>query len=401
MMRAGAPLVLAAVFASLALAGGADDPETVRAAAASPGSIEERAARVRALGGDAILALASEPALATAAAELLAPVLAGEPDDDLRRMALAWLASRPRFERALPRLPRPLAAGLAEPLLRYLASGEEEEAPDRTRALLDEILDRRGLGPVLSLADDPAVDGPLAAELALALGRARRQDAIPPLLSLGARADPPLAVAVAGALGEIPDGSGRQVPFLVSLLAGKDLTVRKAAAVALGRLRASGGVDGLIAALAEADEGLRGEAQWALREITGRALPPEPARWRALWDEERRRAEADLPVVLLELDSGKPTVVIDAMREAAGFVAGRERARAALVGLLASPTPGLRAAACAALGELRDPSVVARLAAALDDPDASVWEAAWRALERITGKTLPPRRAVWERLGVR
>src|SRR5207248_2729164 len=156
-----------------------------------------------------------------------------------------------------------------------------------------------------------------------------------------------------------------------------------------------GTVEALIDLLGGDDEGLRADALWALHEITGQSLAAEAPAWRAYWQAERARANRELPVVLLELQSADPPLVIAAMRELGGFPAGRERIRASLRPLAASRQKEVRAAAFAVLGELRDRSAVPALVAALDDPDPEVWETAWNALKRITGKKLPPSAAAW------
>lgn len=397
-----------ALVALVTLAARADDAEVpaspalerVRAAATEEGSVAERAARVRALGPEAVAMLLSEKSLAGAADELMGPVLEGLPDDDLKRMALGWLVGEGRlFDLALPRIPKPPRDAFAEPLLRYIARGSEGGAKAAAAlALFDDILDRRGVAPLGRLPEDRSEPAVLRVVLVSALARNGRPEAIAPLLDLTEDPQPEVRIAAAAALGEIDDGSDRQLPALLRLLAEKDPTGKKCAAVALGRLRASGAVERLTAALETDDPGVRGDVHWALREITGQSLPPEAEPWRTYWLAERERADRDLPILLLELRSADPPIVVAAMRDLAGFPAGRGKIRAALRPLIASGSDmGVRTAAFALLAQLQDRSAVPALVGALDEKDPEIWEAAWNALKRITGKNLPPSAAAWKR----
>jgi HEAT repeat protein len=342
--------------------------------------------------------LLTDPALGALADELAEPLFAGMSDADLRQAALAWLRmGRRLFEALLPRLLALPRDALVEPLLRFAACGDDpsgEEAA-KARARVEDLFAFHGIGAALPILADGSLDPRLRSAAAAALGRAGRTEAIAPLLGAAAAPERSVRIAAIAALGELDDGSGTQVATLARALEGDDRAERKAAAVALGRLGAAAGVEGLLPLLESDDPGLRADAHWALKEITGRPFGPEPATWRAYWAAERRRADEQLPLVLLELSSGEPALVVGAMREAAALTAGRDRVRVALRPLLAAEAPSVRAAACVALAELRDRSAVPRLVAMLDDPDAAVWEAAWRALRRITGKDLPPRAAAW------
>jgi HEAT repeat protein len=407
-VRAAGVLAAAVVAGTLAARTRALDPplaEQVRAAAEAPGGTAERAARVRALGPEGIAALLADPSLATAARELLGPVLDGMADGEVRRLAAGWLEGGGGiFERALASLDEKPRAGLVEPLLCYLASTPADpRAAAVARARLDGIVESAGIEPLLAAAaEDPPLAPAVRAALAAALGRSGRPEAVAALAAIARDVTAGMARRTAAlALADIADPRNAQVAPLLALLAeGEDDALLVAsAASALGRLRASEAVPALIGVLGSGDGGARQAAHAALCEIAGRSLPPDAAAWRAAWDAERARAERDLPLVLLELESGDPAVTIRAMREAASFVAARERVRPALLVFVAGESPGLRAAACAALGQLDDPAAVPALVAALDDPDPGVWDAAWRALRRITGKDLPAKSAAWRRRG--
>jgi len=363
------------------------------------GTLEERVDRLRALGPDAWAVLLEEPDLAEAADRFLVLLLADLPEPELRATASIWLEDGGRLlGLALPRLGDPPRAALADPLVRYLASGPEDGSlEEAAEGRLLAILGRDGLGPVESVLRGTSGGAAERAALARVLGRRLAPDAIGALMGLAGDLDLGVRRSAVAALGLAADGSDAQVGLLSALLSDPDIGIRKAAVVALGRLRSTAAVDLVIPLLEAGDPGLERDAHYALKEITGQTLPPEAEEWRAFWDEERVQAARDLPLLLLEIESGDPAATIRALREAASMVAGRERIRRAVLPLFGSPNPSVRAAACATLGSLRDVGAVEALIGALEDPDPGVWDAAWKALQSITGRSLPPRADLWRR----
>ena len=398
----------AAVSTSAAPSGPAAGPgpsaaltEHVREVAADRAPRKERAARLEALGLPALELLLLEPTLAEDTEDLIPAILDGKTDEELQETALALLRGPERIRKAaLPYLLRLPRAALVLPFLEHVAAPSEEGDIGERAALcarLGELCAQHGLSSVSLLLEQSAAVPPLRAAIAAVLGGSGRPEAIGMLARLVRDSDRGVRLAAIEALGEIDDGSGSQVPLLTALLAEGDPLAQKRAAVALGRLHALGAVDSLISLLDSRDRGLADDAHWALCEIAGRSLPPDAQAWRSFWQTERARAANELPPLLLELQSGEPAVIIEALRGAGGFVAGRQELRPALLALLSSEDPVVRAAACTTLGQLRDKGALPALVAALDDPDPLVWEAAWKALKRITGRNLPPRSALWRK----
>jgi hypothetical protein len=89
------------------------------------------------------------------------------------------------------------------------------------------------------------------------------------------------------------------------------------------------------------------------------------------------------------LVSADPELVVAALRAYGEHRTRRGELAEEVARVLTNAHPELRRLACAILQALGSSSASSALTAALDDPDASVGDAAWKALKAITGLELP------------
>ncbi len=169
----------------------------------------------------------------------------------------------------------------------------------------------------------------------------------------------------------------------------------RAAALALGALQDLGSIPALIALLAESSTGLRTNAHWALRRITGLALPAEPEVWGSWYAQESAWLERAAPAALRRLAVGDASELAEAFRELAQHPLAREELARALLERLEGEPAAVRVVACRALGACGDARAFPGLLARLEDSDAEVVSAAGAALRELTGRDLPPIPRVW------
>ncbi len=311
-----------------------------------------------------------------------------------RRLARAWRENRAGAWSFLrPRLHLP---DWREPLL--LLAGELD--PPNAADLI-----RRVARAHRSLGEDARYERYLRRDLLLALhlvgeARERPPEAFRRILDrasrLLGRSDIPSALkrALAEALGEI--GDPRAIPALVGALKDENERVRRAAAVALGRIGAPA-VPALIGALKDADREVRRAAAEALGRIGDREAVPAliGALKDADWEVRGAAAEA-----LVRIGAPAVPALVGALKDENGWVRGAAaealgrvgdpRAVPALVGALEDAEEWVRRAAAGALGRIGDREAVPALVGALEDADWWVREAAAEALGRIGDREAVP-----------
>jgi len=176
-------------------------------------------------------------------------------------------------------------------------------------------------------------------------------------------AEPSVAVAAANALGTL--GLPTAVPNLTNLLEHSEVPeVLSAAALALGRLKASGSTEAILV--------LTRHDQSSVRESAARALG-------AL-----RAAAAVGP--LTDLVAGDPEPKVRWFAADALGQINDKRALPVLSEALTDPNVGVRQAAARALGLIGDPASVDPLTDGLTDADARVADACWEALLKVIGE---------------
>jgi HEAT repeat protein len=171
----------------------------------------------------------------------------------------------------------------------------------------------------------------------------------------------------------------------------------RAAALALGALEDHASIPELIALL-EADGGLRANAHWALRRITGLSLPASPQAWRSWHRLESTWLEQAGSEAFLRLGSDDSREVADAIRSISEHPLAREDLATNLVELLDSDEPAIRTLACLFIPDLGDARALPVLLALLEDGDPDVSAAALDALRRMTRQELPCDAEAWKEL---
>ncbi len=243
------------------------------------------------------------------------------------------------------------------PLLGLL---ETADAPLKIQVLegIRPILDGRAVAAVARQLDDP--DGDVRSRAAQALGPLGARAAVPRLLELAQTGEAPAILA----LGEI--GDARAVAPLLAILEGGRGEAARAAAEALGRMKAPEVVAGLlrVARAGAASGDARAAAIAALGgALRGHGTPEAVAACEAALD------PTDPPLALAAVGA------LAAMRDG--------RAVAALLAAARSPAGELKRAALEVLGDFGDASAVPLLRAALTGDDDGVRAAAAWALGKV------------------
>ena len=175
----------------------------------------------------------------------------------------------------------------------------------------------------------------------------------------------------------------------------RNTTTVKAVTLALGKLRDDLAVPRLVALVDHDDAGVRANAFWSLRAITGLPFDDRPGPWHAWLEEERAWLENEGATVSETLGAADPATVARTLNEIAQRRTERDRLAADVQVALEHELPSIRALACAVLERLGSPDGLPGLWARLDDPDPAVHEAALRALRSITGFDHPGTREAW------
>lgn len=178
-------------------------------------------------------------------------------------------------------------------------------------------------------------------------------------------------------------------------LASPDPALRREAAAALGSLDDFESIAALIELLDDSSTGVRDNAHWALRRLTGVGYRCDARRWRTWYREENRWWSREARSVLRKLDSTEDDVVAAGINELAGHRLYRNEISMRLLPLLRHRDANIVRMACTALSAFRSRVCVPGLVGLLDSRDARVRDTAWSALKAITGQNLPQDAAVW------
>jgi hypothetical protein len=190
----------------------------------------------------------------------------------------------------------------------------------------------------------------------------------------------------------------RTLSLVRRLVADSDGEILSEAELAAGKLGDYASIPRLIDLLASPRRCVRANALWSLRRLTLLDLRDDPAHWRAWYREESAWWAHESRRVLQKLASPDPTDVKSALTEVARRSIRREELALETLRALDRGDAGVAALACHALGHLRAPVAVPSLVPHLSDRDPAVRTAAWNALKRITGKSLPADAEAWRAL---
>jgi hypothetical protein len=240
-----------------------------------------------------------------------------------------------------------------------------------------------------------SLDPALLPGLIRALARLERGAAVP-LLERLEFTSPSLDAVLLEALGATPPWDERVLDGSVARLlrrrlADEDAGVRRAAAMALARLRGGAAAPDLVALLAdEPDSRVRRAALLALRALSGLDWPDQDSERWASWLAKEEAWLASRSATLLETaETAAPAEAATALREISMHGLFRERLAQELEAVLARPETEVVMAALGALARLGAGSAVAPLAELLEDPRPGVPAAALAALRASTENRCP------------
>jgi HEAT repeat protein len=177
----------------------------------------------------------------------------------------------------------------------------------------------------------------------------------------------------------------------------KNKQLRKEAALTLGKLQDLESGKGLISLLKDKDKGVRGNAYWALKKITGLKFPPSYDRWKDWWDKEYKKINDERKALLKQLHSNTPRKMIKAIPKLAGVQLCRKEIASALLEYITYGNSDIQIEVCKALGRMKAREAVPKLVERLSDYDDKVAAAAHKALQAITGKKLPASKVEWQK----
>jgi len=170
----------------------------------------------------------------------------------------------------------------------------------------------------------------------------------------------------------------------------------RAAILALATLSDLESISGLIALLPSEDRGLKENAHWALKELTGLSFSPEAETWSRWHQSELSWAVRSKTREFHRLQSGDPGEAADALRTLLTHPFARSELRTTLPELLKSRHPALRGLACRTLAELGAVEATEKLVWSLEDEIPDVRQAAHAALRKLTHLDLPLEPIAWQ-----
>lgn len=170
----------------------------------------------------------------------------------------------------------------------------------------------------------------------------------------------------------------------------------RAAILALTALDDVESIAPLIAVLASENAGLRENAHWALKKLTGLTLADTADVWSHWHQGELFWMLREKPHEFQRLKESQAAVVADALRAILAHPLARKELSSAVPDLLKSRFPAIRVLACRTLSDLDAQDAVSKLVWALDDPTPEVSQAAHAALRKLTRLDLPLESLAWQ-----
>ncbi|MEQ1892718.1 MAG: HEAT repeat domain-containing protein [Planctomycetota bacterium] len=170
----------------------------------------------------------------------------------------------------------------------------------------------------------------------------------------------------------------------------------RAAITALATLADLESIPGLIALLTSEDRGLKENAHWALKELTGLGFSAAPDTWARWHQSELSWTVRSKALELQRLQNGDPAEAAEALCTLLTHPFARVDLRRTLPELLRSRHPALRGLACRTLGELGVVEATEKLVWTLEDEIPEVRSAAHAALRQLTRLDLPLEPVAWQ-----
>jgi HEAT repeat protein len=202
--------------------------------------------------------------------------MSGDPDADVRAAVVRHLAT--------------MSSSRAADAVENLCADPDVDVRGRAITALFKVLEKqdraRELVPALLRVLD-RLRGRDRAEVASALGRAGSAEALPALLRLLRDEFPEVRAAAAIAVGSLGNPKAAD-PLVAQMKVEREKWPRVRMADASPKVKARPAIEPLIAWLGESDQDVRAAAFQALRTMTGQALEPDPAKWSAWWQNNKR-----------------------------------------------------------------------------------------------------------------
>jgi HEAT repeat protein len=167
------------------------------------------------------------------------------------------------------------------------------------------------------------------------------------------------------------------------------------AILAVGYLDDCESIPQLIALLKCPRRGLRANALWSLKRITGLGIAETPERWTSWYQSEREWWQNVWPSKLAALRGVQSGRTKSALVEIGTRHLFRHALAAQVAELVTHQDPDVVTLACTTLAQLESRAAIPGLIGVLDHDDAIVRLAAWNALRAITKKDLPPDAVAW------
>ncbi len=179
-------------------------------------------------------------------------------------------------------------------------------------------------------------------------------------------------------------------------LGSEDLSLRREAIHALGRLEDAGCVPQLVDLIASENDALRSAAAWSLKRITGLAFPADARTWKAWLELERQWWSGEASHAFYCLQAEDAATVTRAIEDIAAHRLNRHELARELSLSLRHHGAQVQVAQINALRQLDSEHGVPRLLEYLDSADQTVQLAAWRGLKEVTRKDLPRHAEFWQ-----
>ncbi len=195
----------------------------------------------------------------------------------------------------------------------------------------------------------------------------------------------------------IGDVGAERSAWMQGFLAEEDARLRLAAVQALGRVRDPLAAPALIRALSDADPAVARSAQAALEALSGLNGVREAGPWEAWLQREEQWAAGARTDALAALRDPDQARAVEAMGEIALHPLFRHESAQALGEALARSEPLVVTSACAVLLQLDSLAAADALVELLAAADPQLRDAAHGALQKLTGRKLPPEVELWRR----
>ncbi len=234
---------------------------------------------------------------------------------------------------------------------------------------------------------------PVHMALVRAVGSSKTEEAATELLRIVQRESPMRLIALTE-LGRLLSaglgrGDDRIVLALRRLVDDADPAIQREALLSLGRVGDEATIPRMIALLESPHAGLRGNAYWALQELTGLPFTSDARRWKTWYAQEEAWWAGPAQDLLRGLQTGGTHETVAALKAFAQHRLFRHLLAEQVAGLLHSDDPRIVVLACYSLRQLGSGSVAPELLRVLDHGDETVREAARTTLSGLEPRSSP------------